>query len=263
MIVPGDVSLEGGPNETRDKAEPISFPTYRCGMIDKALDVDWFVFDGKKGERVNFNLFGSRLHDTIHKLGRFVNHFDAKLTLFDEQQRELASNNDFYFADPMLTFVLPADGKYFLRLQDVRYAGSRMYSYALHATKGLVATHQFPAILSSKQATPTMLLLTNGEWIPAGNLKFASSEPVSSYPFLESPSAAKSVPTMLRGGLGELPITIEPLTPNASKHLELKLGTMFAGRIRQPDEADLFSVNVTKGENYLFSRYRATCLFFA
>ena len=55
---------------------------------------------------VTFEVFCARLQDKIHDLQK---HADPMLTLYDAEGRELAANDDFYFADPLLSYTIRQD----------------------------------------------------------------------------------------------------------------------------------------------------------
>jgi hypothetical protein len=151
-------SLEVAANDTRAAAKPIAFPSVVSGRIERALDEDWYKFSAKAGKRVSFSVVGGRMHNVIHKVGRFVTQFDPILTVTDADGRDLAVNDDYFFADSFLSFTPPKDGEYFLCLREATYKGNEMYTYALEAHDGAQPSHTFPLAIKSAGTTRVKLL---------------------------------------------------------------------------------------------------------
>ncbi len=128
-------------NDTPATAQKLSFPVVVSGRIGKLEDVDWYTFEAEKGQRITFEVWGNRLENKIHDL---QTHLDPILSLHDQTGRELAAADNTHFADPMLSFEVPANGTYFLQVRDTTYTGNPAWSYALHAVTGRVVTAVFP-----------------------------------------------------------------------------------------------------------------------
>jgi hypothetical protein len=235
------VALEDKANDSRDKAQPVTAPTMIAGQVEKPVDVDWYRLEGRKGQRLNLALHGARLHDTMHKIGRFINHFDATLALLDSSGREIAVNNDFYFADPFLSAVLPADGVYFIRVQEARFKGAPGYTYALAVTTGPFASHAFPPVVEPTARRGSFKLLGPG-------LESDSSPRDFSLDF-----AGQRVTQLPIGGLTAAGIRIAaapPLTatgPLPPGFVTTVPGSI-AGTLSKPGQADLIGFDARRGE---------------
>src|SRR5439155_24960394 len=83
----------------------------------------------------------ARLQEKIHDLQK---HADPLLAVFDASGRELAVNDDFYFADPFLSFKVPHAGDYFVQVRDSKYDGDPRWVYALLVTNRPYVTHVYP-----------------------------------------------------------------------------------------------------------------------
>ncbi|HLU49436.1 MAG TPA: hypothetical protein VK116_15170, partial [Planctomycetota bacterium] len=70
---------ESDDHGTIEKSQPIEIPSVMNGIVRANVETDWYRFEGKKGERLSFEVLGTRLHETIHKVGRFTPHFDPFL----------------------------------------------------------------------------------------------------------------------------------------------------------------------------------------
>jgi hypothetical protein len=132
---------EKGDNNTREKANEVPVPCVACGRLEAAEDVDHFKFKAKAGQTLTFEVLCARLQDKIHDLQK---HADPMLTLYDAEGRELAANDDFYFADPLLAHTFARDGDYFVQVRDSKYDGDARWVYALLVTDRPYASHVFP-----------------------------------------------------------------------------------------------------------------------
>lgn len=141
VVVDDPVVVESGDNNTREKANPIALPCTVCGRIEAVEDVDFFKFHAEQGQTLTFEVFGARIQDKIHDLQK---HADPMLTLYDAEGRELAANDDYYFADPMLCYTVPKTGDYYIQVRDSKYDGDPRWVYALIATTKPYAAHVFP-----------------------------------------------------------------------------------------------------------------------
>jgi hypothetical protein len=113
--------MEVEPNNTPDRATPVLVGTVVWGEISAATEVDCFALEGKKGQRVILDLQAERIDSRL----------DATLRLLGPSGTELAESRDVFGADPFLDVVLPADGRYVIKLHDAVYAGSPDHVYRL------------------------------------------------------------------------------------------------------------------------------------
>src|SRR5262249_1151958 len=89
---------------------------------------------------LTFEVLCARLQDKIHDLQK---HGDPLLTLYDADGHELAANDDFYFADSLLTFKVAKTGDYFVQIRDSKYDGDNRWVYAIQVTDRPYVTHVF------------------------------------------------------------------------------------------------------------------------
>lgn len=141
IVVDDLVVQEKGDNNTRDKANPIPVPSVVCGRIEAAEDVDFFKFHADAGQTLTFEIYCARLQDKIHDLQK---HADPLIALFDAEGRELAANDDFYFADSLLSYKFAQAGDYYIQVRDSKYDGDPRWVYALLVTNRPYASHVFP-----------------------------------------------------------------------------------------------------------------------
>ncbi len=109
----------------KDEPQAIALGSTVWGSI-QGEDVDRFVVEAKKGQRISAEVVGVRLQP------REI--FDAMLTLTKADGTVLAENDDSSLLqqDPVLSFVAPEDGKYILALKDSTNAAPGAGHYLLH-----------------------------------------------------------------------------------------------------------------------------------
>ena len=117
-------SNESEPNNQPEQANAIVLNTVKNAEIGAPTDVDWFSFEGKSGQRVFIDIEAERIDSQL----------DATIRLFDAKGRELVESRDAEGADPLIDVVIPADGRYLIKVQDVVYGGSPHHGYRLWLT---------------------------------------------------------------------------------------------------------------------------------
>jgi len=122
--------LEKEPNHELPNAQKITLPMIVNGRIDPLGDTDIFSFTARAGSSVVAEVHARRLDSPL----------DAVLRLTDAQGRQLAFNDDHedkgaglntHYADSLLTATVPADGTYYLHLNDAQRQAGPEYAYRL------------------------------------------------------------------------------------------------------------------------------------
>jgi hypothetical protein len=105
------------PNDSPEKAQAVPINCAVNGRSDGNGD-DFFRFPGKKGQRIVIDCQGIRLDSTLR----------AQLSLSTADGKDLLQSKPYYLlTDPLLDFVVPADGDYVLRLHDATFSGGLPY----------------------------------------------------------------------------------------------------------------------------------------
>ncbi|MFO0947647.1 MAG: PPC domain-containing protein [Planctomycetota bacterium] len=239
-------------HQTREEAQPISFPAAMSGRIEKAVEEDWYKFEAKKGEQIHFTVLGARLHETIHKIGRFVTHFDALIRITDDKGIELAVGDDYFFADPFVSFTVPRDGMYFVGVRDSTYKGSVMYSYSLVGVKGSWPTQYLPLALPRGRKSTVQVLGPGYSPETRGEVNLPDSVPLDERFYVRAD---------MEGSLQqEVPVwpTEHSSTPevedngSASTAQKVTFPAAIAGSIGSAGDVDFFSLAAKKGERFEF-----------
>jgi hypothetical protein len=150
IVVDDPVTIEAATNNVLAQAQAITLPCVIAGKLEVIEDVDFFKFEGQQGATVTFEMFCARIQDKIHDLQK---HAKPMLTLYDAEGRELAANDTFFFADPLLSFTLPKAGGYYLQVRESTYDGDQRWVYAIAATTKPYVTHLYPMAGNPGQKT--------------------------------------------------------------------------------------------------------------
>jgi hypothetical protein len=88
-------------------------------------DVDYFVVDAKKGDRISAEVEGLRLG---------ISEFDPYVAILNAKRFELGSSDDaaLIWRDGVTSVIAPEDGKYIIQVRESAYAGNGACIYRLH-----------------------------------------------------------------------------------------------------------------------------------
>jgi hypothetical protein len=135
---------ENEPNDSPSEAQTVTLPATLTGAIGQPGDVDCYAFTGHAGQELVFQVVASSLGSELRSV----------LMLRDSTGRELARAGDFARSpDPVLTFKLPADGKYMISISDLREAGTSSHFYLLNAGALPYVSVVFPLGVQAGQST--------------------------------------------------------------------------------------------------------------
>lgn len=131
------------PNSLKEEAQVIeSLPMLVNGQAFQA-DRDFFRFKAKAGQTLVFDLYAQRILPYI--ADGVPGWFQASLTLYDSQGKELAYVDDFrHHPDPVLVYEVEQDGEYMIEIKDVLYRGRDDFVYRLSIGALPYITHIFP-----------------------------------------------------------------------------------------------------------------------
>jgi hypothetical protein len=246
LVVDDSVVQESGDNNTLAKANPISPPCVVCGRIEAAEDVDHFRFHAEAGQTLTFEVHCARLQDKIHDLQK---HADPMLTLYDAEGRELAANDDFYFADPLLAYTFAKAGDYVIQVRDSKYDGDPRWVYALSVTDRPYVSHVYPMAANPGRAVTVE---------PVGSARLLNPRLTLTTPaapgIYEVPldiDGKKTNPTTLI--VSPLPQVLEQEpndTPEQAQRIALPCGVN--GRMGAKRDLDHFAFHATRGKAVRF-----------
>jgi hypothetical protein len=226
------------PNSEFDKPQPISLNCTVHGIVQNE-DVDYFVVDCKKGQRLTAEVEGMRLGVTF---------FDPYVAILDAKRFELATGDDSPLTgqDSGCSIVVPADGKYIVQIRESAYGGNGACQYRLH-----VGTFPRPTAVVPAGGKPGEELDVTFIGDPSGPIKQRVKLPVVADPdyriHCQTPDGIH--PAGIKFRLIDLPNTIKSGT-NTSPAAATPgpAPGAFNGVIATPGEQDYFKFAAKKGQ---------------
>ncbi|HEY2253285.1 MAG TPA: pre-peptidase C-terminal domain-containing protein, partial [Planctomycetaceae bacterium] len=116
--------VEKEPNSDFAAPQPIPMNVTVNGTADNE-DVDYFVVEAKKGDRICAEVEGIRLGITL---------FDVYVAIMSAARFELSASDDnaLVWQDGIASIVAPEDGKYIIQVRESSYAGNGACLYRVH-----------------------------------------------------------------------------------------------------------------------------------
>src|SRR5262245_16768443 len=230
---------EKEPNGEFDKPQPIPLNCTVHGVVDSE-DVDYYVVECKKGQRLSVEVEGMRLGVTF---------FDPYVAILDAKRFELATGDDSPLTqqDGGCSVVIPADGKYIVQVRESAYGGNGACQYRLH-----VGTFPRPTAVVPAGGKPGEELEVTFLGDPAGPIKQKVKLPADDDHgqwrlHCQTPDGIS--PTGFKFRLGDLPNVIESGANNTPQTATAGSAPgAFNGVIAKPGEADYFKFAAKKGQ---------------
>ena len=149
-IGPFDIRAEKEPNSSLQSAQTISLPVTVTGVVEER-DQDWYRVHLASGEPLSAEVVAM-------PLSRYL--FDAALELVDADGNLLlrADDGPLLRQDPVLTFVAPRDGDYFLKIQEAAFGGDLDSRYRIHLGNFPRPTIAYPPGVTAGTPTKVRLL---------------------------------------------------------------------------------------------------------
>ena len=133
-----------GENDSMAKAQPVAMNTTVEGQIlpGQDMDRDYYRVRARQGQRISVEVEAARL-GTLH----FGGENDLMVRVLDANDKELVRNDDsaLYVQDPVASILAPADGDYFVVIQQQIFYPPRQAWYRVHIGDFSRPTAIFPA----------------------------------------------------------------------------------------------------------------------
>lgn len=128
---------EKEPNSDFAAPQPVPLNTTVTGVVTNE-DVDYYVVEAKKGQRIAAEVEGMRLGTAL---------FDPYVAILNAKRFELASADDspLVHQDAVVSAVAPEDGRYLIEIRESAYAGNGNCRYRLHIGNFPRPTAVYPA----------------------------------------------------------------------------------------------------------------------
>lgn len=236
------VVVEVEPNSDFDKPQAIALDTTVHGIVQNE-DVDYFVVDAKKGERISAELEGLRLGYTT---------FDPYLAILNAKRFELARSDDaaLLMQDSVCAIVAPEDGKYIVQVRESAYGGDGNCRYRLHVGRFPRPTAAYPAGGKPGESIDV-------KWLGAPSGEFVQKVVLPP----AGPKGSAQVIAQDGGGLAASPNTVrvvdlpnvmevEPNNALAEATPAAAIPAAFNGIIATPGDVDHFKFHAKPGVAY-------------
>jgi hypothetical protein len=230
---------EREPNDSPQSATEIALPCDVWGAFNRPGDADHFVFEGRAGQTVVLDVAAQRLSSQAKVL----------LELLDPSGALLASSNGFDGSpEPLMSYILPGDGRYVVRLTELEEAASAAHFYRLSAGSFAVATGCYPLAVPPNSETKVRLVGLN---MPADSWADVKSGATGEVAVAVDASRYHSRGGLkVRVGSADEPLEVEPNdTPDHAT--QIAVPGSINGRIDRPGDADLFRFEAKAGQNYV------------
>lgn len=245
--------VEKEPNNVPDTAQSVTLPVVVNGKIDPSLDIDSFAFDAKAGQHIVAAIIAHGMDSRMRTRGN--NGFlDTSLELLDAKGKVLASAEDTLGLDPVVEHVIPADGRYTIRVQAMSFEGAPGATYRLTLGDVPYPVTVFPA---GARRGSSVEVAFSGFNVPADTRKKLTA-PDSAIPWqVVRPELALTDGRDLPFITGEYAEVIEA-EPNDSREKANVLpfrfpadGVTVNGRFDKPGDTDWYRVSLKKGEGFV------------
>ena len=230
------------PNSDFAAPQPVPLGVTVSGVV-QTEDVDHFLVEAKKGDRIVAELEGLRLGYTF---------FDPYLAILNEQRFELSKSDDspLLKQDCVCSVIAPEDGKYIIQVRESSYGGDGNCRYRLHIGSFPRPTVIFPAGGKAGEEAEHQV-----DWrpcwrsLPEKSPSLLKLQMENLLIFLKMSMALPPRPNVLR--VSDLDNAMEA-EPNNSRN-QASLVTIPAalnGVISEPEDIDYFKFDVKKGQRF-------------
>jgi hypothetical protein len=237
-VGPLPVVDEKEPNSDFAAPQKIALNSTVHGVADSE-DVDYYLVEAKKGQRLTAEVEGMRLGTTL---------FDPYVAILDMKRFELAASDDAALLgnDCVASVVVPADGTYVIQVRETSYAGNGGCRYRLHVGTFPRPTAVLPAGGKLGEEVEVTFL---GD--PAGEIRQKVKLPAQPDPLfgLFAQDAGGISPSENRFRLSDVGNVLE-VEPNDAPPQATKVDLPLAvnGVIAKPGDVDFYKIVGKKGQ---------------
>jgi len=236
---------EKEPNNDFTAPQPVPLGSVINGVAENE-DVDYFVFEAKKGQRVTAEVEGIRLG---------IAHFDPYVSIMNTKRFDLVTSDDsaLVWQDGFVNLTIPEDGKYIVQVRESAYAGNGGCLYRLHLGTFPRAATIVPA---GGKLGEKVQVTWQGD--PKGPIKRElqlPAEMTATYGVFAADGDGQSpFPNIFRLSLWGNAVEAEPNNDhNTATPFEAPLS--LNGVIEKPGDVDHFIFKAKKGQTYDVSAY--------
>lgn len=239
------------PNSEFTTPQVVAMNTTVHGVVQNE-DVDYFVVEAKKGERIVAELEGIRLGRTF---------FDPYLAILNSSRFELSRSDDNAFCrqDCLCAIMAPEDGKYIVQVRESAFGGNGACNYRLHIGRFPRPTGVIPA---GGRPGETLEVRYIGD--PAGVFTGKVTLPsVTEQPefaaYAQDANGVAPTPNAMR--VVDLPNAIEAEPNDSIQQASSGAGPgALNGIIEQPGDVDFFKFTAKAGQQFDIRVFARTVL---
>ena len=248
-------------NDRPEFAQPIPLNSTVYGYVANyaTQDHDWFSVECQKGQRLSVEVCAARL-GFLHYGG--MN--DPAISIHDATGKRLARNDDnaFHNQDPVLSIIVPRDGKYLIHMRQQMDYENRLRHYLLH-----VGTFARPTLTYPLGGPPKQRLKL--EWLgdASGNRQREIQLGVHERPYegqlaelFLQPKDSPIPPSPNRFHVSGHSNVFESnqLDEDTPQKIDTALPFAINGRIEKEGEVDWYLFRAQKGDRYRVRTYAKT-----
>ena len=233
---------EQEPNSEFDKPQKLAMNVTVQGVI-QSEDVDYFLVEAKKGQRVSAEVEGMRLANTV---------FDPYLAILNRERFELAARDDcaLLYQDAAASIIAPQDGTYVIQVRDSSFGGNGNCLYRLHVGSFPRPTAVFP---SGGKAGEEIAVRFLGD--PAGEIAQKQRLPEKPDPLFALEAKQDGLvapsPNPFRVSAFDNVLEVEPNNDfKGATATEQALPLALNGIIADKGDVDCFKFKATKGQQF-------------
>jgi len=122
--------FEREPNSTAKTAQKVTLPIIVNGRIERPGKKDVFQFEGHAGEEIVAEVMARRLDSPMDSVLKLTD-VGGKILAFNDDSEDAAAGLNTHHADSYIRAILPANGTYYLYLNDAQHRAGEEYAYRL------------------------------------------------------------------------------------------------------------------------------------
>jgi len=120
-VAQSPATAEVEPNNSKEQATAAELGNTLSGRIDEAGDADFFKIAGKKGQKFTFRAITRRVGAPTSAFVRVLN----------KDGGQVAAKEDFGVGDASFDYAFPADGDYFVAVEELHRRGGGQFGYLI------------------------------------------------------------------------------------------------------------------------------------
>ena len=253
VIVRDPVVIEAPPKKgekSAANAQEIPIPSAVCGILEKKEDVDHYRFRAEAGTTLTFHIRAQRIENRIHDL---QSHVDPIVTLRNAMGSTLATSDNVFAGDPLLSHKFETAGEYTLEIRDVRYEGNPYWVYCIEINNRPFVTQVYPLAVTPGETTAVSVVGANLPSAATADITL----PAKAEPGLQrlSPPVGGHAVNDVQVLVNTLPAVMEAAGDNNTfdKGQVIPVPACVNGRIETPADGDCYIFEAKKGEAYSFN----------